>query len=73
MLTDLHGFQLAQQGAGGFWDVGGQVLMARLSTLAPLLQIPHLPLQTLLPATHTRTHSYTQSASESSLCTPYVL
>lgn len=25
--ADLHGFQLAQQGAGGFWNVGGQVLM----------------------------------------------
>ena len=37
LLTDLHGFQLAQQGAGGFWDVGGQVLMARLGSLAPLL------------------------------------
>lgn len=41
---DLHGFQLAQQGASGFWDVGGQVLVARLGSLAPLLQIPHFPL-----------------------------
>ena len=61
LLTDLHGFQLAQQGAGGFWDVSGKVLMARLRTLAPLLQIAHLPLQTLLPATHTHPHTLTHS------------
>ena len=49
----LHGLQLPQQGPSGLRNVGGQVLVARLGGLAALLQVAHLPLQALLPATHT--------------------